>query len=84
MHVVVRGRDLLVTEQVADANEVARTLGELGREAVPEVVGADLQGALRLEAGSEGGFAERVTAVELWEDRTLVGARRIEGCPGAS
>jgi hypothetical protein len=45
---------------------------------------ADFGGALRLEAGGEDGFSERVTAVELREDGTLVGARRIEGCPGAS
>jgi hypothetical protein len=35
MHVVVRGRDVLVAEQVADADQVARALRELGREAVP-------------------------------------------------
>jgi len=35
--VVVRGRDVLVTEQVADADEVARSLRELRRQAVPEV-----------------------------------------------
>jgi hypothetical protein len=84
VNVVVRGRDVLVAEQVADADEVARTLRELGREAMPEVVGADLGGSLGIEAGSEGGFAECVTAVELREDRTLVRARRIEGCPGTS
>ena len=84
MHVVVGGRDVLVAEQVADADQVAGALRELGREAVAEVLGADLRGALGLEAGGERGFAERVAAVELREDRTLVGARRIEGCPGAS
>jgi glycine cleavage system aminomethyltransferase T len=84
VHVVVGGRDVLVAEQVADAHEVAGALRELGRQAVPQVVGADLRGALRLEAGSERGLSERVTAVELREDRTLVAARRIEACPGAS
>jgi hypothetical protein len=84
MHVVVRGRDVFVAEQVTDADEVAGALRELGRQAVPEVVRADLRGALGLEASSERGFAERVAAVELREDRALVGARRIEGGPGAS
>jgi len=40
MHVVVRGRDVLVAEQVTDADEVAGTLGELGRKAVAKVVTA--------------------------------------------
>jgi hypothetical protein len=84
MHVVVRGRDVLVAEEVPHANEVAGALRELGREAVSEVIGADLRGALRLEAGSERGFSERVTAVELREDRALVRARGIEGGPGAN
>jgi len=38
--VVIGGRDVLVAKEVSDAHEVARTLGQLGREAVPEVVGA--------------------------------------------
>jgi hypothetical protein len=82
--VVVRGRDVLVTEQVADADEVAGTLGELGREAVPEVVRADLGGALRVEACGKRGFPKRVTSVELREDHAVVRACRIEGGPGAS
>jgi len=49
VNVVVRGRDVLVAEQVADADEVAGTLGELGRKAVPEVVRAHLGGALWVE-----------------------------------
>jgi hypothetical protein len=35
MHVVVRGRDVLVAEQVADADEITGALREFGREAVP-------------------------------------------------
>jgi len=50
--VVVGGRDVLVAEQVTDANEVAGALGELGRQAVPEVVGAELGGALANEKAS--------------------------------
>jgi hypothetical protein len=34
VHVVIGGRDVLVTEQVADADQVAGALRELGREAV--------------------------------------------------
>jgi hypothetical protein len=34
MHVVVRGRDVLVAKQVADADEVAGAFDELGRETV--------------------------------------------------
>jgi hypothetical protein len=51
--VVVGRRDVLVPEQVADADEVAGTLGELGRKAVPEVVRAHLGGALWVETGGE-------------------------------
>ena len=69
MHVVIRGRNVLVAEQVADANEVAGTLRELGREAVSEVVGTELGGALRVEAGGERCFPERVASVELRKDR---------------
>ncbi len=71
MHIVVRGRDVLVAEQVTDADEIAGTLGELGREAVPKVVRADLGGTLRLEARVEGGFPQRVAAVELREGSHL-------------
>jgi hypothetical protein len=60
---VVRGRDVLVAEQVADADEVAGALGELGREAVSEVVRADLGGALRVEACGKRGFPKRVTSL---------------------
>jgi hypothetical protein len=84
MHVVVRGRDVLVAEQVADADEVAGALRELGRQAMAEVVSAHLGSTLTLEAGSERSFSERVSTVELREDRTLVGAHRIECGPGAS
>ena len=34
MHVVVRGRDVLVAKQVADADEVAGAFDELGSETV--------------------------------------------------
>jgi hypothetical protein len=41
---------VLVAEQVADANKVARALGELRRQAVmPEIVRADLEGALDVD-----------------------------------
>lgn len=50
VHVVIGPRDVLVAEQVADANKVARALGELRRQAVmPEIVRADLEGALDVD-----------------------------------
>jgi hypothetical protein len=69
VNVVVRGRDVLVTEQVADADEVAGSLRELGRKAVSEVVRTELGSALRVETGGERRFPERVTSVELRKDR---------------
>jgi hypothetical protein len=43
MDVLVGGRGVTVSEQIVDAEKVARALGELGRDAVPKVVGLELR-----------------------------------------